>query len=466
MLALLVVLSSSKKAFRFVALPWMILWCLYLPIGFTYGKLTYSHVISAYVTDASEAQGFLSTLSWHGLLIGLGTLALFGVYRWLMLNNRIYLYRSKALMVLILLVGLSNQAPFGLFNQAHDSVVQAQVELHKIAESQANFKDEWGVVSSLETPVAYEDYVVVIGESARRDYLHAYGYPVSNTPFLDKVNGVFVDGLKSADMYTIPSLTRMLTKNHTDTHEANYNLDVVTLAKKAGYETHWLSNQGYLGEHDTPISAIASRADVSKFLKKGSYDSNNTSDFELIPIFEQQLAAKTTKKRLFFLHIYGSHQNACNRILDFPVQTMVKDKVYAEMACYVNSLHKTDVFLEKVYAALKQNGRPFSMVYFSDHGLSSVMEDGLMKMVHGTVSRQKYDVPLVKISSDDHARVWVKSAKSGYYFTDGLAQWLNISSSHLEHYNLFATQEPEPFKVDFPNFTQHQDNPVIDISNK
>ena len=56
--------------------------------------------------------------------------------------------------------------------------------------------------------------VVIIGETLRRDYMHCYGYPLSNTPHLDSI-------LKTGDMIrysnvispagnTIESLTKVL----------------------------------------------------------------------------------------------------------------------------------------------------------------------------------------------------------------------------------------------------------------
>lgn len=53
-------------------------------------------------------------------------------------------------------------------------------------------------------------YVLVVGESARRDYMHAYGYPISNTPFMES-KGTLIEGAVSADDYTIPSIQKMLT---------------------------------------------------------------------------------------------------------------------------------------------------------------------------------------------------------------------------------------------------------------
>ena len=351
-------------------------------------------------------------------------------------------------------------------NLDQDETSKEEIEKMEKFSQQSN-QDTWGMVTQHQEQSQYDDYVVVIGESVRKDYLHLYGYPVANTPFLSHVNGTFIDGLKSADRYTIPSLTRMLTKTDPKNQTAQYDKNIVSLANKAGFETHWLSNQGSFGNDDTPIAAIARQAHERTFLKHGSYDIALISDMELLGFLKQKLQIPSVKKRLFFIHTVGSHPDACQQIQDFTSGIAVKNASYKGVECYVNSIHKTDVFLQKIYTELRSNEqksrRSFSMLYFADHGLVAVEEEGKFKLVHGE-SLQSSDVPLVKISSDDQERKRITSAKSGYYFADGLARWLGISGAELTQYDLFSDEETE--QVVFPVFQKSFDNPAIDITDK
>lgn len=77
----------------------------------------------------------------------------------------------------------------------------------------------------------YDDYFLIVGESARRDYFHVYGYPVKNTPFLDSTNGVIVNGMESAGTYTIGSWQLMLTQGDKNKWAANYSLNLIGLAE-------------------------------------------------------------------------------------------------------------------------------------------------------------------------------------------------------------------------------------------
>ena len=468
MLVLLITLSSSRKVLKFVVTPFVILMSLYIPIGYSFGAISENYLMALYATDTSELFGMLTVFSKTALGLAVVNIGLYLVYVRICLKKNINLYRNKMLIVLVALIGLSNQLPFAFFTNAYHSAGLVQVEIEKMEKfSQQSNQDTWGMVTQHQEQSQYDDYVVVIGESVRKDYLHLYGYPVANTPFLSHVNGTFIDGLKSADRYTIPSLTRMLTKTDPKNQTAQYDKNIVSLANKAGFETHWLSNQGSFGKDDTPIAAIARQAHERTFLKHGSYDIALISDMELLGLLKQKLQIPSVKKRLFFIHTVGSHPDACQQIQDFTSGIAVKNASYKGVECYVNSIHKTDVFLQKIYSELRSNEqksrRSFSMLYFADHGLVAVEEEGKFKLVHGE-SLQSSDVPLVKISSDDQERKRITSAKSGYYFADGLARWLGISGAELTQYDLFSDEETE--QVVFPVFQKSFDNPAIDITDK
>ena len=78
--------------------------------------------------------------------------------------------------------------------------------------------------------------MLIIGESARKDYHHAYGYPSENTPFMSQANGTLIDGFTSGGTNTIASLRLMLTKPDTKNWESNYELGLIDLIKSAVFK--------------------------------------------------------------------------------------------------------------------------------------------------------------------------------------------------------------------------------------
>ena len=312
-------------------------------------------------------------------------------------------------------------SPFDFFRRTYIEALDVKKELDTL--NKLSFKSEWGN-AYLENS-KYDDYILIIGESARRDYLHAYGYPIANTPFMSSSKGILIDGLESAGFYTIGSLKLMLTKPDTSKWEENYSLNLIDLIKSAGIKTYWLSNQGYLGEWDTPISAIGNKADYKFFIKKGKYDEKDTDDSLLLPYLENIINQESKEKRFIVIHLYGSHPNACDRI---------------------TSIKETDKFIENTYNLMnnvnKVKNRKFSIVYFSDHGQchSSINPPNII-VSQACLSKLHNDVPLFKISSDDVDRKEYKVFKSGLNFTDGIANWIGIANSKLnKSIDLFSDQ--------------------------
>lgn len=59
----------------------------------------------------------------------------------------------------------------------------------------------------------YKTYVVIIGESQRRDYASVYGYPLDTTPYLNRANGTFFSNFIAPGGNTGISLPRLLSYN-------------------------------------------------------------------------------------------------------------------------------------------------------------------------------------------------------------------------------------------------------------
>lgn len=100
--------------------------------------------------------------------------------------------------------------------------------------------------------------IMVIGESSSAYYMSAYHDTKNdNTPWLRSRrvddNFVLFNHAYTSACATVPSLERALTeKNQYNDKDFSQCLTVLDIAKKAGYETYWFSNQGYISDADTP----------------------------------------------------------------------------------------------------------------------------------------------------------------------------------------------------------------------
>lgn len=306
---LIIFLSSSKKAFYFLLLPLVIIHAIYTPTGLNFGAPSYQYIASIFATDLLETKEFLQQMPINSYLIALAIPLLIWLQYKIRVNAGIQFQRNRTLVALSSLLFAYYSPIADPLKQAVDSAVKITKEMYTLKEMAK--ENNWGS-STLENS-KYDDYVIVLGESARKDYHHAYGYPVENTPFMSSANGTLIDGMTSAGTNTIASLRLMLTLPNKESWEPHYDLSLLDLVKSAGVKTYWISNQGFLGEYDTPISSLASKADETIFLKNGgSFNSTNYSDFDLLPKFAQVLEAPAQGKRFIVLHLYGSHPLACD----------------------------------------------------------------------------------------------------------------------------------------------------------
>ncbi len=210
--------------------------------------------------------------------------------------------------------------------------------------------------------------LMVIGESASRDYMSAFRpQPRETTPWLsnmkqDARHFLMVPNAYACANQTVPTLERALTERNQYNDKTFYkSCSIIDIAKKMGFATHWYSNQGHLGSADTPITLIAESCNVAKWTKqdlgKAQYD-ETLIDFlgELDP----------QKNNFLVLHLKGSHFNFTNR---YPA-------TYSEAANtpndtveqYRTSLHYTDHVLQTAFEYCQKHLNLSAMFYFSDHG--------------------------------------------------------------------------------------------------
>lgn len=438
---------------------------LYHPTAALYGRPSFGIVASLLSTTASEASEYISAISWQTYLatLLLASIPLFVVR----LSRSLVVPRWRGywgfLLVLILVLMTAQTARKGYTTGGFalraqpieflaDAYLQPRAYFAELAKMKADLAkpDNWQISSSQQI---YRNYVLIIGESARADYMHLYGFKYTNTPFLDKHANIVMDNMLSAGPNTPISLLHGLTLSHGKPFSIQNN--VITLAKKAGMDTVWLSNQGALGQYDTSISTIAHQANQVTFLKTTGYDFGERSfDYQLVAPLQKILAQPlaVSQSRLIVLHIMGSHPNPCDR-LPQPPHLYVENN---NSNCYIDSIRQTDSLLGQIYATLQSSGQPFSMLYFSDHGLShdknSYEKNSIVRSAsilrHNDHFYQNYHVPLVVINSDQSGQLRNKAQRSGLELLDGIAQWLGIRSPQLPYgEQFFSTVDSTQLQV-------------------
>lgn len=467
--------SISQKTFYFVVFPIIFIHIIYMPIGQIYGAVTHEFLIAALSSDARESLEFSKQFMLADFYkASFAFISLFIIK--FLIHKTISIQSNNNIriiyVILITILFVLNLPPFIYPKQIINATQYVYHEYQKL--KQLTYMNPWENASL--NRKTHNTYVLIIGESARRDYHHAYGYSINNTPFMSKSAGVLVEGLTAGGKTTVPSLRVMLNKTDSTTWEPDYGFNIINLAKAAGIRTYWLSNQGYFGTHDTPISAIAQNSNESYFLKYGDYNSKNTKDVELLPKFLNILEQNNISKKLIVLHLYGSHYNACDRINEDDLIINSNQYQYQYINCYISSIKNTDSLIEQIYTILMHKNENFSILYFADHGLvhkdhgpltmDLKQRTGITLANYEHPSQFHYDVPLFNISSDSSQQIKCKSFKSPTNFLNGLANWIGITATQLNpNYSLFDCAN-DPIENTWKHLKKVQYDPAIDISIK
>lgn len=441
---------------------------LYFPIGRLYGIFNVGLLVSVLYTDSNEAIEFIKNipvLLWiKGFLIS----CIIWVVAFLSLKiNSVELTKKNCYIFMLIIVIFIVQTAI---KHKGDKVSIRIVPLNFLGETikaylvfkdnyvwdKNDIKNSWHITG---LDQQYEDYVLIIGESMAANYLSLYGYPIENTPFLEKRANIIMDKVISAGANTPMALHNELFLIQDNQKKISHT--IVTLANSANMTVFWFSNQGdQTSKWSTPATAVGKQARESHFSKTIS-----KGDLSLLPLLEkavkqQPIEIKTKdnklkkQKRLFILHLYGSHSDACERLIDLPPPKYTQHN-YTN--CYIQSIKNTDAMIEHIYNTMKKYSQSFTIFYLSDHGQArthdrngNIEKDYIIN--HTDQFIEGYHVPLVIINDKDDTQKRICNIKSGIHIINGFAQWLGIQTKETAGYDFFANQDDKSVKVlDFNN---------------
>lgn len=433
---------------------------MYFPVAMLYGEPNFNIAISLLYTNKTESLEFASNVPYYHYLLSVTILGL-GIY--LSLNQFKVKLTWKlvfaSLFLIIFLQGVfkswNKEDEFSLANtglpevkflkQSIQAIILSLSEKKKMDEM-LKHQDDYPLLKSHSD---YDTYILVIGESVRKNFMHGYGFKVSNTPFLDNLKGKIFTNYISAAAATVPSLTNTIAE-----HSKLQN-NIVTLSNKASIYTYWLSNQGAIGKDDSPIASIGKRANQSIFIKNGDFTSIEP-DSKLLPYIKDAINEDRNTKKLIIVHLIGSHPPACKRTENkydlFYLSTRV--------SCYVQSIKNTDEILQSIYDDLKASNTKWSMMYFADHGVSFSNKENRSKLdlIHGYSHKQNFEVPFFITSYNDQETEIIDARVSGFDFLPLFTEWLGIEHYQKTNCKMISNQDCK-----FKNHVLNFDNTLINF---
>ena len=295
----------------------------YYSSGVIYGNISFGIVASVYETNINESLEYLAGVPTYIYLIQILYIIsfIFLILESKKIQNIKYKTQNKLIYTIIVIYSLikpiysivinPKDIHYSLSNSYlyplsfYSELIKANIEYRKQRDFLNSFSQKPSTWKILSSSPKYKTYVLIIGESMRKDYMSLYNYPINTTPFLKSRNGIIFENYYSAGPNTQPSLLRTL--YNSNSNNIIYSNNIISLAKQVGIKTYWLSNQGKLGQFDTVASRLGVNSDYYFFTKSLDYSSNKKYDTELLPEFNKILKDDKENTKLIILHLMGSH---------------------------------------------------------------------------------------------------------------------------------------------------------------
>lgn len=289
-------------------------------------------------------------------------------------------------------------------------IVAYRQEWHRMRAQAARFKTFRFHAHRAGAPLQKRQvYVLVIGESSRRDHWQLFGYGRPTNPELSKVgNLVPLPHFITSWPESIAAIPMILTRRKpammwdAPWHEAS----ILRAMQEAGYATWWISNQQAIGKFDSPVSMYAYEAEHVEWLNHASWTAPGSYDGDLIRPLKDVLNA--SHHDLFIvLHMMGSHvkydyryPNAFDRWT--PTQLSPSGdgtRIERVRNSYDNSILYGDHVLAQVIDILKGSGAVTALWFESDHG-EVLPTPTCDKEGHGVGTVPEYEIPALFWYSD------------------------------------------------------------------
>ncbi len=433
-------LSLSKILYIALIVIYWLAGLIYGAVGLNYGYPDVNAIGSLMYTDNNESLEYIAGLPVKTYLY-LGVMTVSAVVACLLSTPKKRSWRLTLFIIFFISAfwssskdyiqgkseGITSVFKSGLpeirfFRDSYNSYAQIRKDNLRYAKV-IETSDHWDPVVH---DTGYDTYILVIGESVRKDFMQAFGFThYPNTPWMSNRNGIFFDNYISAAGSTTLSLTNALAVR--EGNIINLNDNVVALANKAGFHTYWISNQHLKGIYDSPVGIMGKKAGFAHFVAPNRSDKGGPDEM-LLP-FVRDALAESSGKQLIVVHLNGSHPQPCSRL----TENFDKFIGSRNISCYVKSIENTDKLLSDIAQMAGKDNRRWTMAYFSDHGLMFV-DKGTenTNVTHGDSVKPNFQVPFFITAYDAQSQTRINHFRSGLSMLPLLSQWLGIEDKKLD----------------------------------
>ncbi len=333
-------------------------------------------LLSCFDTNAKEFLEFMQTIPANVVLISTGYWV---IYILLVLKTKIQLPEkakgdfifSAVCFIFFSIFGITTQFENNIFYWTADAyktyrrIKSVADRVEKISAETINITDT--------APSLKRTVVIIIGESETAAVFKEHSSQFSDLLECEKENVITVPKAETTSTQTLAVLENLFFHFAKAAPEKVFNL--LTAYKTAGFKTFWLSNQYKSSGFDDFFNVMTRPVSVRKYYNYFEINSlfeygTDRYDDVLLDGLKKALNDPAEKK-LIFLHLFGSHNEAKNRYPDgfrSPLVEQKEKKNYSATEHYKNAAAYTNTVLAKALLMLSHQKEPTAAVYFSDHG--------------------------------------------------------------------------------------------------
>ncbi len=345
--------------------------------------------------------------------------------------------------------------PFGVIGRIMDYRSE-MAEMRRVTLAQKDFR--FGA-TRMHAASPGRVFVLVIGESSRRNHWQLFGYDRPTNPELSRVKNLvpLTDVVTpwAASRLAVPEVVSR--KPPTDEEDYFSEPSVVRLFGEAGFRTFWYSTQVAVSYFDSPISVIAFDAQKTEFFSALGTEGSAIHDDALLAPLSGVLAAEADDV-FIILHTIGSHVRYTSR---YPADFDRFDKLrpangdsFARLENeYDNTILFTDHVLAQIIQTLENTHRVAALWYTSDHG-EMLPTSACPVRGHGFPGLQVYPVPAVFWYSDEYAAAYPTKVETLRRNADAKVSTTNSFESLVDMADLEFPSQDRRKSLFSPDFTE------------
>lgn len=257
-------------------------------------------------------------------------------------------------------------------------------------------------------------YVLVIGESSRRDHWQLFGYDRKTNPELTQIPNIIpIRNMVTSWPESIAAVPMLITRRPPDGNPLTWKeASVMRAMDETGYDTWWISNQMPIGIFDSMVSTYAYEAKHVIFINHVSWTSAGSYDEDILKPLRRALTA-SNHDMFIVLHLMGSHLRYDYRYPDAfrrfrPTESDPPDRTSTferTRNSYDNTIVYTDHVLARIIDTLRGSDAITAMWYSSDHG-EALPTPPCPIVGHGYGTRFEYEIPVFFWASDAFVKAY------------------------------------------------------------